>query len=130
MSSYGDVYSFGILLLEMFTGKRPTDDVFKDNLNLHTFVKTALYDQVSEIVDFILLREREEEETMKGTISSKSSKQNSIVLECLTSVLEIGVACSAELPSKRMKIGEVESELRLIKENFSKTPIHEDMQTL
>ncbi|KAK6152517.1 hypothetical protein DH2020_015152 [Rehmannia glutinosa] len=38
----GDVYSFGILLLEMFTGKRPTDTAFKDGLNLHNHVKMAL----------------------------------------------------------------------------------------
>ncbi|KAL7176587.1 hypothetical protein ACSBR2_030010 [Camellia fascicularis] len=49
-SILGDVYSFGILLLEMFTGKRPTDAMFKDHLNLHNFVKNALPDPVMEIV--------------------------------------------------------------------------------
>uniref|UniRef100_A0A6N2KNP5 Protein kinase domain-containing protein n=1 Tax=Salix viminalis TaxID=40686 RepID=A0A6N2KNP5_SALVM len=39
VSTYGDVYSFGILLLEMFTGKRPTDDMFKDGLNLHNYAE-------------------------------------------------------------------------------------------
>ncbi|KAI8531158.1 hypothetical protein RHMOL_Rhmol11G0115800 [Rhododendron molle] len=43
-STVGDVFSFGILLLEMFTGKRPTDNMFNDHLNLHTFVKNALPD--------------------------------------------------------------------------------------
>ncbi|XVE58718.1 hypothetical protein DITRI_Ditri04bG0191400 [Diplodiscus trichospermus] len=38
-TSEGDVYSFGILLLEVMTGKRPTDDMFSDGLNLHKLVK-------------------------------------------------------------------------------------------
>jgi serine/threonine protein kinase len=33
----GDVYSHGILLLELFTGKRPSDDMFKEGLDLHKF---------------------------------------------------------------------------------------------
>ena len=42
LSTNGDVYSFKIFLLEMFTGRRPTDELFKDDLNLHNFVKLAL----------------------------------------------------------------------------------------
>ncbi|CAL8126809.1 unnamed protein product [Prunus armeniaca] len=49
VSKSGDVYSFGILLLEMFTGRRPTDHLFSDGLNLHNFVKTAFPDRVTEI---------------------------------------------------------------------------------
>ncbi|XP_039067516.1 putative receptor-like protein kinase At3g47110 [Hibiscus syriacus] len=37
LSTKGDVYSYGILLLEIFTGKRPTDEMFKEGLNLHNF---------------------------------------------------------------------------------------------
>uniref|UniRef100_A0A6N2KE62 non-specific serine/threonine protein kinase n=1 Tax=Salix viminalis TaxID=40686 RepID=A0A6N2KE62_SALVM len=54
VSTYGDVYNFGILLLEMFTGKRPTDDMFKDGLNLHSYAKDG---RVSEVVEPTLLRE-------------------------------------------------------------------------
>ena len=46
VSIYGDTYSYGILLLEMFTGKKPTDNIFQDNLNLHDFVKAALPERV------------------------------------------------------------------------------------
>ena len=33
VSVEGDIYSFGIILLEMITGKRPTDEMFKDGIN-------------------------------------------------------------------------------------------------
>ena len=33
-STSGDVYSFGILLLEMLVGKKPTDEMFKEGLSL------------------------------------------------------------------------------------------------
>lgn len=57
VSTYGDVYSYGVLLLEMFTGKRPTDDMFKEGLNLHKFAESALPNRVNEIVDPILFQE-------------------------------------------------------------------------
>ncbi|KAK8334201.1 hypothetical protein V6Z11_A10G258200 [Gossypium hirsutum] len=42
LSTNGDVYSYGILLLEMLTGKRPTNERFKEGLSLHNLVKAAL----------------------------------------------------------------------------------------
>lgn len=42
VSTFGDVYSYSILLLEIFIGKRPTDNIFKADFNLHDFVKGAL----------------------------------------------------------------------------------------
>ena len=65
VSTHGDVHSYEILLLEMFTGKRPTNDIFQDNLNLCDFVKAALLEQIiDDIIDPILLREREGETQM------------------------------------------------------------------
>lgn len=50
--SNGDIYNYGILLLEMFIVKRPIDNMFKDNLNLHDFVKgVVLLERMIDIVD-------------------------------------------------------------------------------
>ncbi|THG05143.1 hypothetical protein TEA_012949 [Camellia sinensis var. sinensis] len=96
-STIADVYSYGILLLEMFTGKRPTDNVFKDDLTLHILVESALPDQVPEIVDPRILSEHEPRSWLKDN---------------LVSVLRIGVACSMESPRDRMQIQDVVNVLR------------------
>ncbi|KAI7998064.1 putative LRR receptor-like serine/threonine-protein kinase [Camellia lanceoleosa] len=70
VSTGGDVYSYGILLLELFTGKRPTDGMFKDGLTLHKLAKLALPERVMEIVDEKLVPVIEEEET-----ASKNSRR-------------------------------------------------------
>ncbi|KAJ8541746.1 hypothetical protein K7X08_002562 [Anisodus acutangulus] len=50
-STYGDVYSYGSLLLETLTGRSPTDEIFKVGLNLHDFVKRAIPEQVKDVSD-------------------------------------------------------------------------------
>jgi len=37
VSTAADVYSFGVVLLEIFIRKRPTDDMFKDGLNIGAY---------------------------------------------------------------------------------------------
>ncbi|KAI4345944.1 hypothetical protein L6164_013029 [Bauhinia variegata] len=44
VSTRGDVYSFEILVLEMLTGRRPTEEIFIDGEILHSYVKTAYPD--------------------------------------------------------------------------------------
>nr|XP_028962274.1 putative receptor-like protein kinase At3g47110 [Malus domestica] len=56
VSTYGDLYSYGILLLEMITSKRPTNDMFKDGMDLRNFVMMALPERVEEICDPVLVQ--------------------------------------------------------------------------
>ncbi|XP_058209410.1 probable LRR receptor-like serine/threonine-protein kinase At3g47570 [Rhododendron vialii] len=105
MSTSGDVYSYGILLLEMVTGKRPTDEIFVVDLNLHNFAKIAFPHRVMEIVDPMLLTEE---------------RHGSKMVECLIHIVKIGLACSIESPQDRMSINSVLQELHLVKNNMLK----------
>ncbi|XP_020233762.1 receptor kinase-like protein Xa21 isoform X1 [Cajanus cajan] len=106
VSAKGDIYSYGILVLEMLTGKKPTDNMFGEGLSLHKFCENAIPDRIIEIVDSRLLVSSAEEGTrvMERTIG-----------ECLVSFARIGVACAAELPNQRMDIKDVIVELQAIK---------------
>ncbi|XVF83917.1 hypothetical protein PTKIN_Ptkin16aG0532500 [Pterospermum kingtungense] len=114
VTTYGDVYSYGILLQEMFTGRRPTDEMFKENLNLRNFVKSALPNHVTEITDPTLLQECFRGETMR-------SQKDNRLLWGLNSIFEIGVACSSELPAERMNMANVVAQLCSIKSKLFQT---------
>ncbi|XVF83931.1 hypothetical protein PTKIN_Ptkin16aG0533900 [Pterospermum kingtungense] len=57
VSLEGDICSYEILLLEMITEKRPTDDLFHGGLALHNFCKMARPERLMEILDSRLLEE-------------------------------------------------------------------------
>ena len=120
LSTYGDIYSYGILLLEMFTGKRPIDDIFQDNLNLHDFVKAVLPEQIIDIIDPILLRVHEREgETRTNNITRNEGQNGSVTSqECLIMIFKIGVACSVEFPRERMNMSAVIIELHSIRQKL------------
>ncbi|XP_043720895.1 probable LRR receptor-like serine/threonine-protein kinase At3g47570, partial [Telopea speciosissima] len=121
VSTHGDVYSYGIFLLEMFTGKRPTNEMFKDNFYLHSWAKMALHDGVMAIIHQSLLpmeNDEEELETTKGNITGSQRCMKDRVRECLNSVIKIGVICSAESPWDRMNMNDVLKKLNLSKNYF------------
>nr|DAD19356.1 TPA_asm: hypothetical protein HUJ06_020819 [Nelumbo nucifera] len=116
VSIHGDIYSYGITLLEIFTCKRPTDEIFKDGLNLHDFSKMAFPDKVMEIMDPMLLPEEESKE--KAAAIHPIANQRYIkdeLQELLISVLRLGVACSVETPRERMDMTNVTKKLQLIR---------------
>ncbi|KAG8492603.1 hypothetical protein CXB51_010021 [Gossypium anomalum] len=124
LSTKGDVYSYGVLLLEIFTGKRPTDEMFKEGLNLHNFVKAALPEQVIEIIDPILLHDQVTRETIAESSLNGINQGNNKHLRCLNSILEIGLTCSAESPSDRFDMSDVVTKLCSIRDMLYSTRLH------
>lgn len=110
VSTHGDVYGFGILLLEMFTGKRPTDDMFEEGLSLHQYTKMGLPDQVAEIIDPTILEEVLE--IQADIVKELQPNLRAKFHEIQVSILRVGILCSEELPRDRMKIKDAIMELQ------------------
>ncbi|XP_063942070.1 probable LRR receptor-like serine/threonine-protein kinase At3g47570 [Daucus carota subsp. sativus] len=115
ISAEGDVYSFGILLLEMFSGKRPTDSsIITDNANdLHDFVRKALPQTVMDIVDPRIILDQEEH-----GMTINPSYSRAVVEVCLASVFEVGILCSEVTPGKRIDISVAIKRLHLARDKL------------
>ncbi|ONH94987.1 hypothetical protein PRUPE_7G044200 [Prunus persica] len=132
VSIMGDIYSYGILLLEMFTGKRPTDDMFKDGLSIHQFTAMALPDHAMDIVEPSLLLETDDEEDEEHDEEYKNDIQERPIRkykdpgtdkvkrleECVASVMQIGISCSAISPTERMLMNVVVNKMNAVRGSY------------
>jgi hypothetical protein len=96
------VYSYGILLLEMFTGVSPTDKRFGDSLSLQKHVEMAFPGQIMDIIDTKIFSGIDEQDK---PVAPKC------VYNCLISVIQCGLLCSNVSPKNRISIKDVLKEL-------------------
>nr|CAB3491805.1 unnamed protein product [Digitaria exilis] len=115
VSTNGDIYSYGILVLEMVTGKRPTDSMFSEGLNMREYVELALHNGVMDAIDMRLSLSLNNE--FQGVSEGDSSHKRKT--DCVIALLRLGLSCSKELPSNRMPTGDIVKELLVIKGSLS-----------
>lgn len=104
VSTAGDVYSFGIMLLEAFTGKNPTEDMFTENLSLRQWVVASHPTALMDIADTSLFL---------GEV--KLSPQQEV---CICCVMELAIECSRETAEQRPSMKDVVVRLTKIKDRF------------
>ncbi|XP_050287477.1 LRR receptor-like serine/threonine-protein kinase EFR [Quercus robur] len=100
VSTKCDIYSYGIILLEMITRKKPTDEMFVGDLGMRQWI-ASLPDRM-EVVD-------------DGLLSIEAGRDVTVMQTILSSILELGLRCSEELPDERPEIKDVVAKVNKIK---------------
>ncbi|PIN18819.1 Serine/threonine protein kinase [Handroanthus impetiginosus] len=104
VSTKCDVYSFGIMLMEAFTRKRPTDDLFTAGLSLRGWMYDSYPHSLGHVIDATLLNSDEE------------SFDRSV--ECISLIMKLALDCSSELPGERINTKDARATLQKIREQF------------
>ncbi|KAM0861552.1 hypothetical protein ACQ4PT_045824 [Festuca glaucescens] len=115
-SRKSDVFSFGIMLLEVFCGKRPSDPMFMGELSLRQWVSQAFPANLIDVVDDKLLQDEQinlcfdhQTDICLGTFPT------SMTNNLLVSIFELGLMCSSESPEQRLAMNDVVTKLKNIK---------------
>ncbi|PON77088.1 Tyrosine-protein kinase [Parasponia andersonii] len=110
----GDAYSFGVMLLELFTGKSPADEGFTEELNLSQWVKSSFPKKLGEIIDCELLK-LGDDLYYQGHYVSRN-----LQYDCLTTVIEIGLSCNVNSPNGRLNMRNALHNLKSAKQSLLK----------
>ncbi|XP_066161686.1 probable LRR receptor-like serine/threonine-protein kinase At3g47570 isoform X2 [Oryza sativa Japonica Group] len=113
VSPCGDAYSFGIVILELFTGMVPTHDMFRDGLTLQKHVKNVFPGILMKIVDPILL-------SIEGVYTSNLPPGRNAMEHmnhAILSIMKIALSCSRQAPTERMRIRDAAADLRRVRDS-------------
>jgi serine/threonine protein kinase len=108
----GDVYSFGIMLMELFTGKSPTDESFVGGLTLNSWVQEEFSTEIKQVIDPELLLQ------VNNTCHDGDKINPMIQLNGLATILGVGLSCTAESPEGRMNMNDALRKLKGVETLF------------
>ncbi|GAY68430.1 hypothetical protein CUMW_264040, partial [Citrus unshiu] len=104
VSTNGDVYSFGIMLMKTFIGKKPTDEIFNGEMTLKHWVNDWLPISTMEVVDANLLSQEDVHFVAKE--------------QCVSFVFNLAMACTVESHEQRINAKEIVTKLLKIRDSL------------
>ncbi|KAJ8445345.1 hypothetical protein Cgig2_010703 [Carnegiea gigantea] len=107
VSTKADVYSYGILLMETFSGKKPTDSMFEADMSLKHWIHDECCGGGSliNVIDPKLLNED------GGDLFTFKE-------QCFSWATELALSCTEEVPHNRNNMIEVAARLKNIRKQF------------
>ncbi|CAI9776771.1 unnamed protein product [Fraxinus pennsylvanica] len=102
-----DVYSYGIVLIETFTKKKPTSDIFDGEFTMRRWVFESFPNTITQIVDIDLVNRVEE------NVQAKES--------FFKSIMGLALECTEELPEERPNMKDVLIRLKKIRNEYFKS---------
>ncbi|XBH81392.1 hypothetical protein VPH35_106966 [Triticum aestivum] len=122
VSSCGDVYSFGTVILELFTGMAPTHDMFRDGLTLQKHFENAFPGMLMQIVDPVLL-------SIEEANANSLQDANNTMEHAIFSVMKVALSCSKHAPTERMCIRDAAATIHRIRDGYVKARQNEGVVT-
>ncbi|KAK5845526.1 probable LRR receptor-like serine/threonine-protein kinase At3g47570 [Gossypium arboreum] len=112
-STAGDVYSYGVMLLELFTGKSPTHESFVGELNLIKWTQSAFPSEVQQILDPELLLLLQNLQYDSQPINPETHH------DCLTTIIGVGLSCTSVSPDGRITMRDALRKLKMVKSTLT-----------